>query len=644
MAVLLLGAAVCHAQRRDVSGAQVRRALARGVKAIIGLQKEGGRWPERYHSGGESCLATLALLQAGQPRESDPIRAAINQIRGLPHNMVYVVSLKIMVLAQADPRRYRREIERAAQWLIAAQTQAGLWSYRVGGMYDNSNSQFALLGLHAAAQAGVKIKPTVWRRARSAITRSQNADGGWGYRKGDRSYGSMTAAGVSGLLILGSVEDVSREKPVRNGVAPGCGKYKSDMRLAAGMQWLGRKFRPDVNPERNRNYTYYWLYAVERCGILSGRRYFGQHDWYREGAAFLVRGQRPDGRWTRELVNTCFAVLFLAKGHKPLLAQKLQWSADDAWNPDRNDLKHLVSFIDDKLGQPVAWQTIAFDAPLEEWLSAPILYIQGHTFPVWTPEQRAKVRRYVERGGVLLAEACCSRDAFSDGFRRFAAQTFSAHTLRRLGPEHAVYSAIYELEPGALEGMDVGCRTSIFLSPRDLSCHWEQARDPGRESRALQLGANIAAYAAGRHALRDRLDVITLPASQSAAAESSGCIDALRMAQIVHDGDWRADPLALVRLSEFLRDELALDVVTSYRPIRLTDRDLGASPILFLSGHYAFELSPDERRGLAEHIRRGGFLLAEACCGRVEFDGSVRAMLAQAFPNAPLTALAADHP
>lgn len=641
--VVLAGPAFCHARRVDVSGAQVRRALTRGVKAILDRQNDNGRWPERRNDGGESCLATLALLQAGQPRESQPIRKALSRIRALPNNRVYVVSLKIMALSRADPQRYSAEISRAAKWLISAQTTAGLWSYAVGGQYDHSNTQFALLGLHAAAQAGVEINPSVWRRARAAITRTQNRNGGWGYRNGGSSYGSMTAAGVSNLLILGSVEDVSREKPVRDGVSKGCGRYKTDARLAAGMKWLGRKFRPDSNPERRHTYTYYWLYAVERCGILSGRRYFGQHDWYREGAEYLVRAQRTDGMWTRELVNTCFAVLFLAKGHKPILVQKLQWSADDAWNPDRNDLKHLVSFIDDKLGEPVAWQTIAFDAPLENWLSAPILYLQGHTFPEWTPPQRAKVRRFVERGGVLLAEACCSRAQFSDGFRRFAAETFPEHVLRRLGPEHAVYGAHYKLKPAALEGMDVGCRTSIFLSPVDLSCHWEQGKTQGSGLAAFQLGTNIAAYAAGRHALRDRLDVITLPESEQALSQAAGGIDALRLAQIVHDGDWRPDPLSLVRLSEFLRDELAVDVVTSYRQIRLTDRDLALSPVLFLTGHYKFDLNAAERRRLGEHVRRGGFLLAETCCGRADFDRSVRALLSDAFPNESLERLDPDH-
>ncbi|MEW6251908.1 MAG: DUF4159 domain-containing protein, partial [Planctomycetota bacterium] len=421
--------------------------------------------------------------------------------------------------------------------------------------------------------------------------------------------------------------------------------------LARGLAWLGRNFRASQNPRRGPAWVHYWLYAVERCGILSGRRYFGPHDWYREGAAYLVQSQAPDGLWNSSIVDTAFAVLFLAKGHASLLVQKLQWSADDAWNPDRHDLAHLVSFIDDQLGRPIAWQVVAFDAPLEDWLAAPLLYFQGHTFPEWNAQQRAKLRKYIEHGGTILAEACCGRADFRTGFTRFVAETFPEAPLRALGPDHAVYHLLHKLEPRPREGddaaellgLDLGCRTAVFFSPRDLSCLWEQARIPNLSERAFRLGTNIAAYAAGRRPLRDRLDVVVLPAERPQES-TPPAHDALRLAQVVYEGDWRPFPNALVRLAEFLRDEANLDVVPEYRQVRLTDPDLYASPILFLAGHFDFELGAAERQALADHLRRGGFLVADACCGTEPFDTALHRLLKQAFPASALEKLPADHP
>lgn len=629
---------------RDISGVQVKRALGSGVRAILSRQLNDGTWVERYHAGGQTALSTLALLQAGHAADSRELTAAIAAVRRQANEMVYVVSLKIMVLAAADAGKHRGEIESGAKWLVAAQQADGLWSYQQGGATDHSNSQFALLGLHAASQAGVKIPPGVWQKARNGLIAHQNGDGGWSYRRGGESYGSMTAAGVADLLILGEVESGSGESGFQNGAAAGCGKQRVSKPLARGLEWLGKHFRAQTNPNHGDVYTYYWLYAVERCGILSGERFLGRRDWYREGAAQLVQAQRADGMWTEDIANTCFGVLFLAKGHKSLLIQKLRWSTDESWNPDANDVDHLVSFIGDRLGEPVAWQMVTMDAPLAEWLAAPILYFHGHTFPKWGANEQRKLREFVERGGIILAEACCGRDDFRDGFRRFAAETFPETPLRPLPDDHAVYTALLAAPAYALQGIDVGCRTSVIFSPNDLSCLWEQADVPALSERAFRIGANIAAMATGRQKLRDRLDLVVVP--EGDAAKGNGLLpagDALRLAQVVYEGDWRPDPLALVHFSEFMRDEAGIDVVSQYSPVRLTEAELRGAPLLFMTGHHGFSLHDEERAALRGHLERGGFLIAEACCGRAEFDKSFRSVIARVFPEAALTRLPPEH-
>ncbi len=636
----------------DVTGADVARAVRLGVQAIRERQLPDGSWPERSQPGGNTCLAALALLAAGERPEGPTLSRALAQIRNLSNQYVYTTSLKIMVLGRADPIEYRREIEAAAAWLTQAQTPLGLWGYQQGSKtFDHSNSQFALLGLYAAAEAGVTIRPGVWKAAQERLLKTQSADGGWGYPGSGESYGSMTAAGVADLLILGHRLAQGQEHGYHSGGAQNCGKYRTSKPLAAGMGWLERNFRVDENPQRGDMFVHYWLYTVERCGILAGQQRFGPHDWYRSGAAYLVRTQGLGGLWENNLTDTCFGVLFLAKGDTALLIQKLRWSEGDDWNPDRYDVAHLVAFIGDRLGEPVGWQAVGLDAPLEEWLAAPLLYMQGHKFPALGDAQRAKLRAYVEQGGTLLAEACCSRAEFRAGFEAFAAATFPDSPLRMLGPEHAVYSVLFPIRetvaPGPVQpdllGIDYGCRTAVIFAPRDLSCLWEQGDVPGSSERAFQLGANIAAYAVGRRPLRDRLDAVVLP--KTAAVEAGPpAADALRLAQVVYEGDWRPFPAALPRLAEFLRDAAKLTVVTEPAQIRLTDAGLYASPVLVLAGHHEFELSEAERTALAAHLRRGGFLMIDACCGPEPFETAVRRMLAQTFPEARFERLSADHP
>ena len=49
------------------------------------------------------------------------------------------------------------------------------------GNGDNSNSQFALLGLYEAERAGVPVPDTTWRMALDYWKQAQNNDGSFSY-------------------------------------------------------------------------------------------------------------------------------------------------------------------------------------------------------------------------------------------------------------------------------------------------------------------------------------------------------------------------------------------------------------------------------------------------------------------------------
>src|SRR4051812_32230663 len=165
---------------------------------------------------------------------------------------------------------------------------AGMWNYgrvQLGtGTEDNSNTQFAILGLREAAIAGVPINRKTWELTVKHFVENQNGDGGWGYQNHDGSYGSMTCAGIGSLVIceqmLGPTEDVNAD-----GTPKCCNQSPiAGHALERGVQWLDRYFSVGVNPGRGGQWVLYYLYGVERSGRLAGRRFFGRHDWYREGA------------------------------------------------------------------------------------------------------------------------------------------------------------------------------------------------------------------------------------------------------------------------------------------------------------------------------------------------------------------------
>ena len=49
-----------------------------------------------------------------------------------------------------------------------------------------------------------------------------------------------------------------------------------------------------------------------------GTEKFGTHNWYNEGARYLLSKQGADGKWGSRK-NTCFAILFLRRATRALV-------------------------------------------------------------------------------------------------------------------------------------------------------------------------------------------------------------------------------------------------------------------------------------------------------------------------------------
>jgi len=658
----------------DVTSEQVRRAITNSVAYIKSRQQPDGRWGDRVVAGavrdftadGTTCLCVLALLNAGVPANDPAVFDGLEAIVKIPNEYTYVTGIKCQVLAVVakDNARYARALQEAATALVKGQLNSNMWTYQLRGQQtgrgDNSNTQFALLGLHEAAKAGAEVNKGVWERSRNHFVNTQLNDGGWGYiftgERGRAGAGgspatiSMTCAGVSSLFICGERMTKAGRPVLHQGVYRECGKYTQYKPIADGLKWLAAAFN---DPRKNQAnlWDYYVLYGAERVGMIGGMRHFGSLDWYRTGAATLISRQMRDGSWSGGvLYNDSFALLFLAKGNRPVLIQKLEWNGE--WNRNRSDLENFTAWLGESLGKKVTWQTTTLAPAVEELRQAPILYITGHAFPALSAEERKKLRQFVDAGGTLLCEACCGSEEFDKGFQAFLDDAFKEYKLRKLDKSHPVFTAMHDLPTTYdLHGVDVGCRTGVFYSPRALSPLWElqQATDDTDKSvtseLAYQLGANIAAYATGREKLGDKLDRVELPpVTERAAAEREIPRGAVRLARLAHTGDYDCDVHALHNVAVLLRDKANIDVVAQEKELCADDPRLFGYPVCFITGHHKFTLTEKETAALKLYLQRGGVLIAEPCCGEKDFEESFRALIKSMFPDSELKPLPAKHP
>src|SRR5690606_39113528 len=133
------------------------------------------------------------------------------------------------------------------------------------------------------------ISRATWTRVRDHWLGAQNPDGGWGYAPRFRpaSYGSMTVAGIATLHIVETMLDDGGFQP--DGTADCCNDRRDteiQRALERADRWMASHFAVNHHPGYERSGLLYYLYGLERAGRLSGQRFFGGHDWYREGAAF----------------------------------------------------------------------------------------------------------------------------------------------------------------------------------------------------------------------------------------------------------------------------------------------------------------------------------------------------------------------
>lgn len=642
----VLAAAVCLAAARparaEVSALDVQRRVDALVARVKGRQQEDGsflarqkRWPV-----GHTALAVLALRTAGVRADDPAVRmgAAFLVKRGTVSSYgVYQNSLRIMALESVDPDAYSDEIAASARYLMRAQQPSGGWTYGDSGRTDNSNSQFAVLGLNSAALSGIDVPEALWRSARDYFALGQNRDGGWGYRTADGdSYGSMTAAGLASLYVC----DLWLH--ARGGR---CGVYYSDVRVQNGLGWLAAHFSVTGNPGGDAGrWKYYYLYGLERAGVILARRYFGRHDWYREGIEHLV-GRSPDpaamgpgNEW--DLLRDCFELLFLAKANAPILMLKAQWGG--RWHSNRYDARFLVQYVARLLRQPLDWQIAPLSSPLKELMTAPVLYMSGKGSAVWSSEEVRRLKEFSAAGGFLLVEAADGDPAFDRAFRTLVKERFPEEQLVGLPKDHPIYTAYFDIpadERPDLEAVMGPCWISVLYAPQGLSCEWDVA---DFDHVNFKLGANIVAYVTGLTKLEGKLaePVYYVPAERP-PEERRG---AFTLGQVVHDGNWQPHKVAWTRVLEDVNQKAGLTVYSRPLPIRPDVESPFQAQMLYLTGVEELRLSAEAQRALKLYLERGGFVFAEAACGSKRFDGSFRRLIKQMYPDQELKELPLGHP
>jgi hypothetical protein len=593
---LLLAALVAFASllapRAGAAGppaADVDKAIAR-AKAFLYKAQRNGTWelqdqgeesPTGRHRGGLTALATYAMVAAGENPQDPRIRSSLEFLKKVDMPSVYALGCRTQLWHLLPPGKEVAALARADAARIIRQVRAGpesrgLFWYpdkTVDG-YDMSISQYGVLGLWACQDAGAEVKAAVWDEMDKAWRGKQLKDGAWCYHNNDpqpvesAATPSMTVAGIATLFIT---HDAVRARDYL-----GCGGNKTDLNIDRGIDWLTKNFdQVFTGGARGAGAVYYTLYGVERVGVASGLKYFGKHDWFDEGAAFLLKHQNADGSWgsgpgdmlshnVANVPTTAFALLFLSRGQSPTIISKLQYEpaskiAKPTWNQRPRDCANLSAWLGRSMEHALNWQVTTLDAPGDELHDSPVLYLTGSQELKFTPEQERKLKAYVEDGGLILGNADCASPAFAKSFVALGQRLFPAYEFRALPDDHVIFTnqqygaATFKTGP-AVQGLSNESRELMLLLPNDPSRNWQTPFDGRLEPFAL--GGDILLYAVDKRAgLRNR-NVTYLVRPDPAAKPTR----ALRVARLSYAGNWDPEPGGWRRLAAVVRNQDKIDL------------------------------------------------------------------------------------
>jgi len=397
LAVLLCAVAAPAQDKADAKGfdtvdpVKVSQAIQKGCDYLKTSASPGA------HRGIKNCneLIALTLIEGGVPVADPVVQKHLQEMLIAPLERTYNAVLTAMVLEAVHRVKYQDRIWQCAQFLVDNQCPNGQWAYGepteaiknvptggarpevasggakgvkepefgLGGERlkpkvmrkmavartrqgpaggDNSNSQYAALGLRACYDAGIKLpEDTIlmakkwWYDSQHSANEGGKKDAGvasgeisgtpkgWCYQdvygvcKGGPSYGSMTAGACGAIVIYDYMQgkDWKRNSAVKNGMAW----------LGANWSVTENKGPAEVHEGAPNAYVYYYLYAVERLGMLYDTGKIGGRFWYADGAKVLLEAQKPDGSWDASEPkqppwDTCFAILFLKRATRPLIA------------------------------------------------------------------------------------------------------------------------------------------------------------------------------------------------------------------------------------------------------------------------------------------------------------------------------------
>jgi hypothetical protein len=281
--------------------------------------------------------------------------------------------------------------------------------------------------------------------------------------------------------------------------------------------------------------------------------------------------------------------------------------------------------------------------PVEELHDSAVLYVTGNQNLNLVPEDKAKLKTFIEEGGIVVGNADCANAEFAAGFRRLGTQLFPEYEFRAVPKDSVIYTgeqyrASKWKEPPRVLELNNGVRDLMLLIPdADPSKYFELHQVGGRQY-LYELMSDILFYAVDQSGTRMKGETYIVRPNPSAAIKRT-----VKVARVQYDGNWDPEPGGWIRLAAVMRNTRGIDLQVS--PVRLGQGKLDRSfKLAHLTGTAAFHLTGAAEDELRKFVAQGGKLVVDAAGGGATFDAAAQSELKTLFPKGSLDTLAGNNP
>ncbi len=316
------------------------------------------------------------------------------------------------------------------------------------------------------------------------------------------------------------------------------------------------------------------------------------------------------------------------------------------WNMVPADCQQLLRMVKQFTKMEYKAQTVDLATFSGSPAEIPILFFSGGRTVNFSPEERAKLRKYLLDGGTVWFDSVVGSPFFYRGAIQEMRTILPESPLRKLPPDHPAFRMIKAVDTAKLndgsviapdlDGAYIGSRLAVVISPYGMGGGWDDvypalipaAKYYQRQS-AAEIGINLAAYVIGWY---ENGRAYAEGEAYGTADHVAGP-DKVVFAQIRTDGLWNSDPGAETRFMRFLAKNVSIDAGTEPVYVDPDKTLLEDYPFLYLSGIGGFQLSPTALIRLRRYLDEGGFLLINNSLGMSEFDVSCRVLLKKLYPE-----------